>query len=78
MRDITTQRREEMKNELIFLTELSRFLNKKAPMLLQVCKTIMTIIDKTIRPDREITEIEIKSRFILMKYKDGSNLNITI
>ena len=75
MRDITTQRREEMKNELIFLTELSRFLNKKAPILLQVCKTI---IEKTIRPDREITEIEIKSRFILMKSKDGSNLYITI
>lgn len=35
MRDISTQRREEMKNELIFLTELSRFLNKKAPLLLQ-------------------------------------------
>ena len=27
--------REELKNELILLTELSRFLNKKAPLLLQ-------------------------------------------
>ena len=44
MRDISTQRREEMKNELIFLTELSRFLNKKAPLLLQVRKII---IEKT-------------------------------
>lgn len=33
--EMTGLRREEMKNELVFLTELSRFLNKKAPMLLQ-------------------------------------------
>ena len=33
--ELTGVRREEVKNELVFLTELSRFLNKKAPMLLQ-------------------------------------------
>jgi hypothetical protein len=32
-----------LRNELIFLTELSRFLNKKAPMLLQVLLIIISI-----------------------------------
>ena len=31
--------RQELKNRLLFLTELSRFLNRKAPFLLQVLTT---------------------------------------
>ena len=34
--DMKTTSRAELKNRLMFLTELSRFLNRKAPFLLQV------------------------------------------
>ena len=36
LKTIDKEEREKLKNEIIFLTELSRFMNQKAPLLLKV------------------------------------------
>ena len=36
LKTIDKEEREKLKNEIVFLTELSRFMNQKAPLLLKV------------------------------------------
>lgn len=67
--ELTVQRREEMKNELIFLTELSRFLNKKAPMLLQEFAESKKIFD--VKKKLGLIELETELRRTQMMMNAG-------
>ena len=41
LKTIDKEEREKLKNEIIFLTELSRFMNQKAPLLLKVSTAML-------------------------------------
>ena len=43
-RELDNLGRQQLKSKLVFMTELSRFLNKKAPMLLQVSNKILYFV----------------------------------